>query len=759
MKVLSLFDGIACGREALRRLGLDVERYVAYEIEPSAIKIAKKNFPDIEERGDVFKADYKEFKGFDLLIGGSPCFTKGHLVLTNEGYKPIENIQVGDMVYTHKDRFKPVTAIGHKQSHDVYRVSSQGTEDFFVTGNHPFYVSDMKREWNNDRRCYDRVFSDPHWVQIQDVTKGAFFASPMLQIEENPLGLTEEDCWILGRYLADGHIRLDKRKGRVNSYNYAVVLSIGSHKLDDFLKHVKSYHVTHYPHSKSVERCCICSQEWVERILSLGLGRSCYEKTVPTSLLTLPKRLCMSLVEGYMSGDGSLDKTWKSFHACTTSKSLAYSMALLIQKVYGVNCGVKSLKSRGLTGTIEGRTVKLNQQWSLTFNKEMKRQSVAHVDGSKVYTPFKSKCKSDDAIVYNISVADDESYICNNRVVHNCTNWSIAKAGHGRETTNSGIGWELFSQYIRAWKESGVKYYLYENNASMSPEIREAISEAFGHAPLEINSALVSAQTRKRLYWTNIPKACVPQDMGIKLSDILEHGVVDRDKSLCLARRYAGFQGSLSYLCRRYFGKSMGQAAFELNGGTIQDLKDLYKSNDRFTDEEGKATGCVIRPLTETECERLQTLPDGYTDGAGCTRIQRIEAIGNGWTVNVIVHLMQGLLQVDYSRLEELADPKAEPGFVYSSHSMQPIGNLTDEDSKQLSDICEICGEPIVNIKNAVADKNEKLHPICWHCDLRLRLGIVLRDMMRIAGVNDVDELINWIKNNKKYLNKPEFMR
>ena len=58
MKVLSLFDGIACGHEALRRLGIDVERYVAYEIEPSAIKIAKKNFPDIEERGDVFKADY-----------------------------------------------------------------------------------------------------------------------------------------------------------------------------------------------------------------------------------------------------------------------------------------------------------------------------------------------------------------------------------------------------------------------------------------------------------------------------------------------------------------------------------------------------------------------------------------------------------------------------------------------------------------------------------------------------------------------------
>lgn len=756
MKVLSLFDGIACGREALRQLNIYVERYVAYEIEQSAINIALNNFPDIEERGDVFKADFTEFKGFDLLIGGSPCFTKGHLVLTNEGYKPIEDIKVGDLVYTHKDRFKPVTAVGHKFSNDVYRVSSQGTEDFFVTGNHPFYVSDMRREWNNDRRCYDRMFSDPHWTQIHDVTKGTFFASPIMQLDENPLGLTEEDCWILGRYLADGHIRMDKRKNRVNSYYYAVILSIGTHKLDEFLKHVKSYHVTHYPHSKSVERCCICSQEWVERILSLGLGRSCYEKTVPTSLLALPKHLCMAIVEGYMSGDGSIDQMWKSFHACTTSKKLAYSMALLIQKAYGVNCGVRSIKSRGLTGTIEGRTVHLNPQWGLTFNKYMKRQSVAHVDGSKVYTPFKSKCKSDDAIVYNISVADDESYICNNRVVHNCTNWSIAKAGHGRETTNSGIGWELFSQYIRAWKESGVPYYLYENNASMSKEIRNAISEAFGHEPLEINSALVSAQTRKRLYWTNIPGACVPEDQGIKLSSIIEHGVVDREKSLCLARRYAGFQGSQSYLCRRYFGKSMGQAVFE---GNPTNLKALYLQNDRFTDEEGEATGCIIRPMTVTECERLQTLPDGYTDGAECTRVQRIEAIGNGWTVNVIVHLMHGLCNVDFSRLEALANPEIEPGFVYSAHLMEPISALTDKDGKELSDICEVCGKSIVNIKSAVADVDEKLHPICWHCDIELHSGIKLRDMMTMAGVNDTDELINWIENHKKYINKARFMK
>lgn len=73
MKVLSLFDGISCGMVALERAGIPVERYAAYEIEPNAIKISKKNYPQIEHCGDVTTADFTQYRGFDLLIGGSPC--------------------------------------------------------------------------------------------------------------------------------------------------------------------------------------------------------------------------------------------------------------------------------------------------------------------------------------------------------------------------------------------------------------------------------------------------------------------------------------------------------------------------------------------------------------------------------------------------------------------------------------------------------------------------------------------------------------
>ena len=73
MKVLSLFDGISCGMVALERAGIPVERYVAYEIDQPAITISRKNYPQIEQCGDVTKADFTQYQGFDLLIGGSPC--------------------------------------------------------------------------------------------------------------------------------------------------------------------------------------------------------------------------------------------------------------------------------------------------------------------------------------------------------------------------------------------------------------------------------------------------------------------------------------------------------------------------------------------------------------------------------------------------------------------------------------------------------------------------------------------------------------
>ena len=129
-----------------------------------------------------------------------------------------------------------------------------------------------------------------------------------------------------------------------------------------------------------------------------------------------------------------------------------------------------------------------------------------------------------------------------------CTYWSIAQTKN-RETVASGMGWELFSQYVRALHEAKPKYFIYENNKSMSKQIRVSIDKAFGFEAVLINSALVSAQNRQRLYWVGKRNADgtyskvnveQPEDRGILLRDILETRTPLQDKAYNLTTRCNG---------------------------------------------------------------------------------------------------------------------------------------------------------------------------------------------------------------------------
>ena len=198
-------------------------------------------------------------------------------------------------------------------------------------------------------------------------------------------------------------------------------------------------------------------------------------------------------------------------------------------------------------------------------------------------------------------------------------------------------------------------WFLYENVASMKKEHRDMISELIGVEPIEINSNLVSAQNRRRLYWTNIPYAGPPTDRGVLLKHILEDGCVDRDKAHCIDANYWK-GGNL----KSYFEKHRRQLVFSKDGlchvGDA-DLKGI-ESLKRVYHREGKAPtlttmggghrepkvytgGMSWRKLSPLECERLQTLPDNYTNHVSNT--QRYKMIGNGYTVDAIAHILSGI--------------------------------------------------------------------------------------------------------------------
>ena len=234
-----------------------------------------------------------------------------------------------------------------------------------------------------------------------------------------------------------------------------------------------------------------------------------------------------------------------------------------------------------------------------------------------------------------------------------CTYWSISKKN--RETTSDGEGFRLFMEYVRALKESECRYFLYENNDSIHRNIKNEISEKLGVQPIMINSALVSAQQRKRCYWTNLPDITQPEDKGILLNDILDNAVGWHDKSYCMTASYSkavlhnslkrnqrtmvavpvrigeygkGGQGQRIY---SVYGKSVTLSA---NGGGQGAKTGLYKIDLPDGDY-------IIRKLTPVEAERLQTLPDNYT--AGISDTQRYKCIGNAWTIDIIAHILKKL--------------------------------------------------------------------------------------------------------------------
>jgi len=219
-----------------------------------------------------------------------------------------------------------------------------------------------------------------------------------------------------------------------------------------------------------------------------------------------------------------------------------------------------------------------------------------------------------------------------------CTHWSIAKAGGNRETTSSGLGWELFMQYARALKEVKPKYFLYENNESMSDEIKNEITKQLGVEPVMIDSADFSAQNRKRYYWTNIPVDLNYSKSNLVIKDILfehDYRIKDfskykdtvkwnKDNTVCSWDTSGKGYYSQASRCRRINIKSNTLTASGNDKNNI--WLDDYK----------------CRNLHPIEAERLQTLPDNYTECL-TSKVKRSEVCGNGWTVDVIVHILKGL--------------------------------------------------------------------------------------------------------------------
>lgn len=222
----------------------------------------------------------------------------------------------------------------------------------------------------------------------------------------------------------------------------------------------------------------------------------------------------------------------------------------------------------------------------------------------------------------------------------------------------------LFWEFCRILNEIKPRYFLLEN-VVMAKKWEKIITDAMGVEPIRIDSALLSAQHRPRLYWTNIGGVKKPKDACILLDDILDANADDSDVSYCLTvqRSFPRMMKKYGYIPNRfnaYNASEITDKACALSRGSmitsscatlifVENSEGVHIVENGVLDGKYKsnlANGRYnIRKLSLTEMERLQNLPDGYTDGASVKNQKRVEMIGNGWTVDVIAHIFSQITE------------------------------------------------------------------------------------------------------------------
>lgn len=220
---------------------------------------------------------------------------------------------------------------------------------------------------------------------------------------------------------------------------------------------------------------------------------------------------------------------------------------------------------------------------------------------------------------------------------------------------------KLFFEFVRLKNELQPTYFFLEN-VRMKKESQDVISKYLGVEPIFVNSALVSAQNRQRLYWTNIPGFVMPEDMGILLKDILENKPFDKT-SFSLNTNPSGIgmngkthhtnKGSVCLTTNKGEGIKIINRCLQIgieNGNNRRHRNAIYSTLGKAPcvtavcggNQESKySNGIAYRKATVIEYERLQGLPDGYTKGI--SNAAAYHALGNGWQVDTIVEFFKNI--------------------------------------------------------------------------------------------------------------------
>ena len=316
MTLGSLFSG--SGSFELAGVLSGIAPVFASEVEPYPIAVTTSRFPYMKHLGSVTDVHGDEADPVDVLTMGFPCFPAGTLILTDQGYKPIEDVKVGDLCLTHRNQWKRVVRTGHREAPTILLKGNH--YGLRCTPEHPFYVGN--EQWEQAKNMLDRKWAVPCEVAPLPIPQMRDIGSRYNTAPE----INADLMYICGRWLADGWIRDGQRSNRpIGQTLHQIVICANEEKTPMLLEKMRLV----FPYvAVTRERTCnklrvqnAPMQEW----LMENFGRGAAGKRLPAWIYGADIELRKAFLRGYFDGDGDCDK----LRSTTVSKQLAHGIRLL----------------------------------------------------------------------------------------------------------------------------------------------------------------------------------------------------------------------------------------------------------------------------------------------------------------------------------------------------------------------------------------------------------------------------------------------
>ena len=494
----SLFSG--SGAFELAGLLAGIQPIWSSEVAPFPIRVTTKRMPFVKHYGDISKLNGAMLEPVDIITFGSPCqdmsiagkragldgsrsslfyqairiiqemrektngeypkytvwenvcFVKGTLITTEYGYKPIEEIQIGDKVKTLSGRYMPVIKAYKTQRQEIIRIDTTGSEPIECTPNHPFLVK--RRYTHKGHIKYCKSFNEPKWLRAGEISTDDLIGY-VLDIPDDNINcpLTEDEAWAVGRWLADGSVDLTRGNPRI-------FISCGNKKIEPTRAHLSAlpYNIhENRPHPTALN---FVFTSWNFYKLIEPAGKLAGNKVVPPYVFKLPIHLQKAVLDGYISGDGYIRERHQNreLSANTASRRLAYGITRLIRNCYHVGASISVRKIKN--GRIGDRVINANYPSYEIYAILQYNQSHSFVENGVLWQPIKSiERLPDKQSVYNLSVEEDNTYEANNIIVHNCGAFSSNQGEDFRcvlETFCKIKKADFIVPQCRKWRDAGL---------------------------------------------------------------------------------------------------------------------------------------------------------------------------------------------------------------------------------------------------------------------------------------------------------------